>query len=257
MPRGRRIVNGPAGAPARRPSAASDGAHAYRTKAALAFDFLKRRITSGEIRPGAPLRQRTLAREIGMSLTPVREAIRRLQAEGYLAGEPHRTLRVKDATPEELRETYALRALLEGYAAGLAAARLSADDVRRLAGLVEEMAAAGRARRGRRYRALDEQFHMSLYRAAGNRLLERMIAELWRRYPRDVLWTVPGRLDHSVREHRAILGALRGADTGRADELMQRHIRTSMDEVVAFVELAAGAGVDRRTPSRDATRGRA
>jgi DNA-binding GntR family transcriptional regulator len=240
---------GPAGGGA--PAASGDGAASgYRTKAALAFEFLKRRISTGAFRPGAPLRQRALAREIGVSLTPVREAIRRLQAEGYLAGEAHRTLRVKDATAEEVREVYAIRAVLEGYAAGLASARLGAADVRDLAALLDEMSGVAGHGWTRRYRALDEQFHMRLYAAAGNRLLHTMIGDLWRRYPRDVLWTVPGRLRHSVREHRAILAALRAANVRRAEALMRRHIETSMDEVLSYVQVrpAAAGGVMSREP---------
>jgi DNA-binding GntR family transcriptional regulator len=136
---------------------------------------------------------------------------------------------VADVNADEAREIYAVRAVLEESATALAVAHLTAEDVLRLEALVAKMGLACRRGQPRRYRRLDEQFHMALYRRSGNRLLYASIEDLWSRYPRDVLYhrvedvrshqgpggssvgglyrTVPDRLRDSLVEHGRILRA--------------------------------------------------
>jgi DNA-binding GntR family transcriptional regulator len=170
-----------------------------------------------------------------MSLTPVREAIRALEAEGLLSGSSHKTLRVADVNADEAREIYAVRAVLEESATALAVPHLTAEDVLRLEALVAKMGLACRRGQPRRYRRLDEQFHMALYRRSGNRLLYASIDDLWSRYPRDVLWTIPGRLRDSHVEHGRILRAIKAADARTAGVLMRAHILNAMDGVARFL----------------------
>jgi DNA-binding GntR family transcriptional regulator len=231
----------------------------YQTKAEIALTLLKESIKKGEFRPGDPLTQRILARRFGMSLTPVREAIRALEAEGLLSGSSHKTLRVMDVTGEDVREIYMVRSVLEEFATTLAVPRLTASDTSQLEDLVEKMALACHRGQSRRYRGLDEQFHMALYRKPGNKLLHTLIGELWSRYPRDVLWTVPGRLRESLEEHRKITRAIQAADATRAGTLMRTHISNSMDGVVRFLEREAGrraVAAEALPPEGTAGRGR-
>lgn len=217
----------------------------YQTKAELAFRALKRGIRNGELKPGEPIPQRVLAARLGMSLTPVREAIRRLEAEGYLRGEAHRTPRVKDLTLREVREIYAIRAVIEEFATLQAAASLEPADMAKLTELVDLMAEACRRRQFRRYRALDEQFHMMIYTRSANRLLIDLIEDSWSRYPRDVLWTIPGRIERSLEEHGRIVEALNEGDSLRASALMRAHILNSMNEVVDFLSVESTVTLDR------------
>ncbi len=228
----------------------------YHTKAELALTLLKESIKRGEFRPGDPLPQRILARRFGMSLTPVREAVRALEAGGVLSGSSHKTLRVLDVTVEDVREIYMVRSALEEFATEVAAPRLVAADTNRLEESVQKMAVACQRGQSRRYRALDEEFHMFLYRKAGNKLLYTLIEALWSRYPRDVLWTVPGRLRESQEEHRRIMRAVRAADAARAGAFMRGHILSAMDAVVRFLEHGAGRRVAAATaPARRGTAG--
>src|SRR3990170_9138947 len=128
---------------------------AYRTKAEMAFELLKQSIKEGKLKPGELVPQRMLAQRLGMSLTPVREAVRRLETEGYLSGGSYKTLRVRDITTEEARETYLIRALLEGYATTEAVPRLTRADMDKLEGLVDEMTEASVRRKFRRYQTLN------------------------------------------------------------------------------------------------------
>jgi DNA-binding GntR family transcriptional regulator len=224
----------------------------YHTKAELALTLLKESIKRGEFRPGDLLPQRILARRFGMSLTPVREAVRALEAGGVLSGSSHKTLRVLDVTAEDVREIYMVRSALEEFATTVALPRLTAADVTGLEESVQKMAAACQRRQSRRYGVLDEEFHMFLYRKAGNRLLFTLIEALWSRYPRDVLWTLPGRLRTSQEEHHRFMRAVRRRSVVRAGALMRAHILSAMDAVVRFLEHDAGRGAPRRLPAGSA-----
>jgi DNA-binding GntR family transcriptional regulator len=218
----------------------SGGVGAYHTKAELALTLLKESIKRGEFRPGDPLPQRILARRFGMSLTPVREAVRALEAGGMLSGSSHRTLRVLDVTAEDVREIYMVRSALEDFATAVAVPHLTAADVNRLDESIQKMAAACQRRQPRRYQTLDEEFHMFLYRSAGNKLLFSLIEALWSRYPRDVLRTVPGRLRASQDEHRRLMRAVREGSGARAGALMRAHILSAMNAVLRFLGHGAG-----------------
>lgn len=214
----------------------TSGVGPYHTKAELALTLLKESIKRGEFRPGDPLPQRILARRFGMSLTPVREAVRALEAGGMLSGSSHKTLRVLDVTAEDVREIYMVRSALEDFAAAIAVPRLTAEDVSHLEESMQKMAAVYQRRQPRRYQTLDEEFHMFLYRKAGNKLLFSLIEALWSRYPRDVLRTVPGRLRASQDEHRRFMRAVRQGSAARAGALMRAHILSAMEAVVRFLE---------------------
>lgn len=228
------------------------GVGAYHTKAELALTLLKESIKRGEFRPGDPLPQRILARRFGMSLTPVREAVRALEAGGVLSGSSHKTLRVLDVSAEDVREIYMVRSALEEFATVEALPRLTALDLARLEEALQRMAAASQHSQSRRYRALDEEFHMFLYGRAGNRLLFTLIEALWSRYPRDVLWTVPGRLRASQEEHRRFMRAVRAGSAARAGTLMRAHILSAMNAVVRFLEHDGGRRAAKRLTARSA-----
>ena len=232
---------------------AGGGAGPYHTKAELALTLLKESIKRGEFRPGDPLPQRILARRFGMSLTPVREAVRALEAGGVLSGSSHKTLRVMDVSAEDVREIYMVRSALEEFATAVAVPRLTAADATRLEESVQKMAAACQRGHSRRYRTLDEEYHMFLYRKAGNKLLYTLIEALWSRYPRDVLWTVPGRLRASQEEHRRIMRAVLAADAARAGALMRAHILSAMEAVVRFLEHGAGRRAVAAAPAQRGT----
>jgi len=145
-------------------------------------------------------------------------------------------MRVLDVTAEDVREIYMVRSALEDFAAAIAVPRLTAEDVSHLEESIQKMAAAFQRRQPRRYQTLDEEFHMFLYRKAGNKLLFSLIEALWSRYPRDVLRTVPGRLRASQDEHRRFMRAVRQGSAARAGALMRAHILRAMDAVVRFLE---------------------
>ncbi len=204
------------------------------TKLDLVEQLLIRAIASGEIAPGEPLRQLELADRLGISATPVREALRRLEAQGLVVRQPHRGVRVAEVEPGEMAELYIIRAALEGLAVEHAVPNLTAKDVRVLEQIHERLE-AGRAKGAlKSLRRLNFDFHTTLYRHSELPRLTRIIDSLWPLFPWDSMWAVPGRAASSAVEHREILDALRAGDAAAAGRAMRRHIESGAEELIKF-----------------------
>ena len=207
----------------------------------LASD-LQQRVLSGAIPSGARLRQNALAAEFGVSRTPIREALRKLQAAGFVDLQPHRGALVRGLSPREIRDAYEVRAELEALAAELAAARIRHDQLDRLheaqtqfaeglAATVEARAAGNDAgeRQALIWGRANDQFHQVIQEAAGNDVLVATLTHLHRNFPRDLTKIVLAEstplLRANVLEHEEIVAALERRDAERARELMRRHVR--------------------------------
>src|SRR5918998_187175 len=112
----------------------------YRTKADLVHEELRARLLRGDLRPGDRVPIATLARELGVSAIPVREGVKRLEAEGLLAFETHKGAVVPRLAPADVEETFAIRAQLEGLAARRAAETIGAERLAQLRRILDEMA---------------------------------------------------------------------------------------------------------------------
>ncbi len=215
---------------------------------------IQSRILSGEISSGTRLRQETLATEFGVSRTPVREALRKLQSTGIVAVEPRRGALVRGPTAREVREAYLVRAELEGLAAEIATTRIGDDDLDRLRaadaqfrhsveGVIE-----GR-NRGERDHAWSSEseweqannlFHQVIQNAAGNALLLASIANLHRSFPRHLTWTALSHSSHllaeNVQEHHRILAMIEQRDPKAARAAMADHVRSAGELVARLLE---------------------
>ena len=219
---------------------------------------LQARVLSGEIPSGTRLRQQAIAREFGVSRTPVREALRQLQALGIAQVEHNRGAVVRGPTARELREAYEVRAELEGLAAQLAATRIGDEQLARLREAqrlfrrsIETL--ISRRRHSRHEPAWDDDsdwvrgndlFHQVIQEAAGNELLLRTISELHRAFPRALTWSALSEssalLEENVRQHHAILEAIEARDAAAARQRMVDHIRAAGELIAHRFELAAG-----------------
>jgi DNA-binding GntR family transcriptional regulator len=214
---------------------------------------LQARVLSGSLPSGTRLRQEALATEFGVSRTPVREALRKLQASGLIELRPNRGALVRGLSPREIRDAYEVRAELEGLAAELAAGRILHDQLgvlhsaqaefRRALEHTEAARAVGAepdeaeiARWGR----ANDSFHQAIQEAAGNEVLLRHLEHLHRSFPRDLSRTVLAEsstlLHGNVAEHEAVLTAIEAHDPVRARVEMVRHVRNAGRLVVLRAE---------------------
>lgn len=213
----------------------------YASKKELILEALQEEILTGQLQPGQILRQDELAARFGVSITPVREALRELGARGLLAHEVHRGVRVAETTLEGLDELAEIRAMLESYAAKLATPWLTEPDLVALEALTGRMAAVlGTADVGE-FRQLNYEFHMIIYEACGNSLLIPLIRQTWAAYEWPSLMLIPSRMEVAVQEHRAICEALRTRDADRASALMGDHVRNGATALAAFGKQPASA----------------
>ena len=195
-------------------------AEAYVSKTDLVAALIRELVITGELAAGEPLRQRDLAQRFGVSQTPVREAMRRLESEGLLVCDTHRGFTV--AAPElgPVEENFQIRAALESLGASLAARKIDADGLARLRDLNEKMRAL--ADDDPSYAELNREFHFSLYEYARSPLLLSLMRLLWAS-----LHGGPKVLRshaESARQHDVILAALRAGDPAAAAESTFQHI---------------------------------
>jgi len=205
---------------------------------------LQARMLSGELVSGTRLRQVALAEEFGVSRTPIREALRKLQASGLVEVHPHRGALVRAPSAREIRDAYEVRAELEGLAAELAAQRIHQEQLDALHEVQREFretldhllqARSGGAFHAvpaaeiERWRHANDGFHQQIQQAAANDVLVAALSHLHRSFPRDLTRTALGEsselLAENVREHEAILAAIERRDAREARALMVRHVR--------------------------------
>ncbi|MEV4643277.1 GntR family transcriptional regulator [Saccharopolyspora sp. NPDC049426] len=208
------------------------GAHAFSSKGDVAYVELRERILSGTLLPGSRLAQHELAAELDMSLTPLREAVRRLSSEGLIDLDSQRDARVASMSAGEARQLFEVRLSLDPTAAELAAERRSDDDLAKLRAAAARLLPVTRAW-GEEALTAHRAFHRALYLASRNDVLIRMLDDLWDksdRYRRIGLELPPGEeprtRDH--REHHDLVDLVEAGDGAGARELMRAHIERSL-----------------------------
>jgi len=225
----------------------SGGSGPYLTKTQWVYEELKRRIVDGRLRPGEPLVTTHIAREFGVSHIPVREAINRLRSEQLVWSNPHSHAVVSSLSKKDLIDVYEIRIALESLAVRLAAERMSAEVLQRLGRLVDEMERAAEADDKDRYNELNREFHLVMYSACQNPRLQELITDFGRNMDRFGPFSLATKrsVKESLREHRALLEALRRRDGIRAERLMAMHKRGSaraLLEELGEAEGTPGAG---------------
>lgn len=200
----------------------------HRTKTELALQILRDRIRTGALEPGRRLRLNQLTAELGMSPTPIREALRLLQADGLVTYRPHQGIVVAELSEPQTAEVIRLRCLLEGSAVELAAASLTPARLRELERLHQRFLAAIAAGRGREIVTGNEAWHHALYEASGSPLLIEFIRRLWDVYPWRTMWVLPGRAEQSAHEHEEVMAALRAGEAAAAAERLRAHIASGL-----------------------------
>jgi DNA-binding GntR family transcriptional regulator len=189
------------------------------------LETIRDAIMSGSLKPGEKVAEPELAARFGISRTPIREAFRQLESEGYLSVIPRKGALVASFSPKDVEEFYAIKSILEGYAARKACSRLSTREINKLEGIndkLREIAAEGDVRH---FFKVHNNFHDTFIRGAGNEKLHDMIEGLLKKFQRLRLasLSIPGRMLISVEEHEKIIEAFRSRDAILAELLVQKN----------------------------------
>ncbi|HRQ10980.1 MAG: GntR family transcriptional regulator [Trueperaceae bacterium] len=215
-----------------------------RTVAAGVYLHLRRELLAGTLEPGAWLREQELAKNLQVSRTPVREAVRQLAQEGLLVIEPNRGVRVPRLSLEEAVDTYAVREPLEAMAARLAAARTGASDHAELAAHLAAMEAVADDDFPEHIRT-DDAFHSLVARLSGNPVLQETIERLSHRVMRVKILTRDVNTSAAARaQHGRIVAAITSNDPNAAAAAMAEHIRTNLEIVRDRLGLEARRAAD-------------
>ncbi|MDY3817142.1 MAG: GntR family transcriptional regulator [Candidatus Limiplasma sp.] len=189
-------------------------------------DLLRRSIINGEYKPRERLVETELARKFSVSRTPVREALKHLEALGMVKMERYKGAMVADISQQEIKEMLYVRANLEGMAAGLACANMTPDDLQRLRAYQQAMERAVEEDDVKRFSANNEQFHYLIFEKSGNRYLYETITGLLKRswYEPSTSWKGLGDIPLTLDGHRRILRAIETRDVREAREAAEKHI---------------------------------
>jgi len=197
----------------------------FATKAEAVYEQLRERILSGALSPAAPLNQEALAPELGVSVTPLREALRRLEAEGLVQFEAHKTAIVTPLSRAELAEVYDVRQQLDPYAAALATSRVSDGELDELERLARAKASLDPVTQV----GINRAFHRAIYASSGNVLLTEILDRLWERTDRYRIMLVRREVDVATvaREHAQIVEAMRARRPRSVAKLIRAHVASA------------------------------
>lgn len=211
-------------------------ANVFSSKGGLAYTELRRRITSGELAPGSRLSQYELAEEMGMSITPLREAVRRLASEDWVVMDAHRDVRVAPMSASEARELLEVRFSLEPSATELAALRRTEREIATMKAAADELLPVTRTW-GEEAIAAHRAFHRAIYAASHNNVMIRLLDDLWDkadRYRRIGLELPAGAEPRTIdlNQHHRILELVIAGDGAAAAGLVRSHIHNSLGAMV-------------------------
>lgn len=211
----------------------------FKTKNEAVYETLRKEILEGMLKPGAKIIISNLTSKFGLSETPIREAVRRLESEGLLIVTPHVGTTVSKIDPNEIIEFYLIRTELEALATKLATPLISTADLENLLAIIGEMEDAIRQNNFQDLGSLNEKFHLGIYRSAPYPHLLKLIVELWEKVHRirsmDAVFVMaPSRANESLREHKEIIEAIKQKDADRAAQLVRKQKQNSLKAIAGF-----------------------
>ncbi len=188
------------------------------------LETIRESILKGTLKPGEKVAEPELAERFGISRTPIREAFRQLESEGYLTVIPRKGAVVTELSERDVSEFYAIKSILEGYAARLAANRLKERDIDRLEQINAKLAQLAEDGDVKTFFRVHNEFHDLFIDAAGNEKLAELIRQVGMKFNRLRIasLSLPGRMQISVEEHKKLIEAFRNHDGEAADHLVSK-----------------------------------
>jgi len=201
------------------------------------FFSLRKAILKGHFKPGERLVEKKLAQKMGVSRTPIREALRKLDSEGLVAYTPRKGVVVTGVSAKDALEIYPIRAVLEGLAARLAAINRSDKELAYLKTILSEMQECIEKNASDKLITLHSIFHDTFAKASKNPRLYKMIISL-RNYVKnfaEISYSLPGRLQAGWEEHKEILEAIEKKDGDRAEHVSKLHIMQAKESFLQAI----------------------
>jgi len=206
----------------------------YTTSADYAYQEIRHRIISKELKPGQRLPEVNIAVQMGVSRTPVREALRRLSSEGLVIIIPNSGARLAAPTSREIEDTFMVRDQLEVLAVRLAAGRITERHLRRLEEALIQEIKASEDKDLENYLEANEIFHKTVADASGNRILAEYVDNILTRTNAYLVFYNPFyelSYHSSIDYHRGLLNALRQNDEGKSAELLKDYLKSSLESL--------------------------
>jgi DNA-binding GntR family transcriptional regulator len=189
------------------------------------LETIRDAIISGALKPGEKVAEPELAERFGISRTPIREAFRQLESEGYLTVIPRKGAVVVSFSQRDVEEFYAIKSILEGYAARRACDKLSDREIVKLETINEKLRSLADEGDIRHFFKVHNDFHDLFIKAADNDKLYDLITNLVGKFQRlrVASLSLPGRMRVSVEEHEKIISAFRSRDAEKAEKLVRKN----------------------------------
>jgi DNA-binding GntR family transcriptional regulator len=209
----------------------------YKPLRELVFEALREAIVKGMLRPGERMMEIQLAEEMGVSRTPVREAIRKLELEGLVAMVPRKGAYVASLSMKDIVEVFEIRGALEGLAAELAAERITEDELEELERYLVKITESIEAGDLTLLVEADTDFHGQIYKASRNERLSQIISNLREQIQRfrKTSLSQPGRMRYALDEHKKIVEALSSRDGMLARKLAEEHIENAENSLLEMM----------------------
>ncbi len=210
----------------------------YQPLREVVCESLREAIRTGKLKPGERLMEIQLSEELGVSRTPVREAIRKLEQEGYIVMMPRRGAYVANMSIRDVNEIFEIRTALESLSNGLAAERITAEELETLQRLLVQIGRYIKEGDMDRIVETDIKFHDLLYQASRNQRLEGIISNLREQLTRfrTLSMSYPGRLEATLEEHRAMVDAIAQGNMEAAQQAAERHMERSEQALMDAME---------------------
>ena len=198
------------------------------------FNRIRDDILSGNYTPGEELKEATLGKQLGVSRTPVREALRQLDLEGLVEIAPNRGAKVIGISRKDVEDIYHMRARLEGLAARKAAEQIKEEELAELEEVILLSEFHVKKPESKQMVRLDGRFHEIMYRASGSRMLEHVLTDFlhYVKMARSHSVKTEHRAQESMKEHKRILEAIRQRDGDLAEQLAHQHMINAYDNMV-------------------------
>ena len=210
----------------------------YKPLREVVFETLREAIINGVLRPGERMMEIQLAEQLGVSRTPVREAIRKLELEGFVVMIPRKGAYVAGISLKDIVDVFEVRAALEALAAGLAAERITDEELETLERMLVRIGKCIDSEDLQELIEIDTAFHEALYQASRNEKLVQIINNLREQIQRfrSTSLAYPGRMKEALEEHKKIVEAISERKAAQARQLAQQHIENAENSMLEAIK---------------------